>query len=287
MKVGYLGPRGTFTDIAVHSAFPDYEGIAYTTIPECMEAVKKEEVDIAVVPFENALEGSVNFTIDYLFHEEAVPIKAELIVPIQQHFMVHPSQQRNWREVERILSHPQAIAQSYKFLHHDFRGATIEQMTSTAAAAKYISEHPELKMAAIANKLAAEKYKLTIVKENIHDYAFNHTRFIVLSHQSEQNLSIQLKNSSSNVKTTIMVTIPMDRAGGLHQVLSAFAWRQINLSKIESRPLKTGLGNYFFMIDINQSIEDILVKNAITEIEALQCTVKLLGSYSTYEVEKI
>ncbi|KQL53415.1 prephenate dehydratase [Heyndrickxia shackletonii] len=286
MKVGYLGPRGTFTDLAVRSAFPDLEGIAYTTIPECIEAVKKEEVEIAVVPFENALEGSVNLTIDYLFHEETVPIKAELIVPIQQHLMVHPSQQKNWREVEKILSHPQAIAQSHKFLYHHFRGVTIEQMTSTAAAAKYISEHPELKMAAIANKIAAEKYKLTIVKENIHDYAFNHTRFIVLSRHNEENLSIQLK-STSVVKTTIMVTIPTDRAGGLHQVLSAFAWRQINLSKIESRPLKTGLGNYFFMIDINQSFDDILVKNAIEEIEALECTVKYLGSYQTYKVEEI
>jgi len=286
MKVGYLGPRGTFTDLAVRSAFPDFEGIAYTTIPECMEAVKKEEVEIAVVPFENALEGSVNLTIDYLFHEETVPIKAELIVPIQQHLMVHPSQQKNWKEVEKILSHPQAIAQSHKFLYGKFRGVTIEQMTSTAAAAKFISEHPELKMAAIANKIAAEKYKLTIVKENIHDYAFNHTRFIVLSRHNEEKLAIQLK-STSDVKTTIMVTIPTDRAGGLHQVLSAFAWRQINLSKIESRPLKTGLGNYFFMIDINQSFDDILVKNAIEEIEALECTVKFLGSYQTYKVEEI
>lgn len=286
MKVGYLGPRGTFTDLAVRSAFPDYEGIAYTTIPECLEAVKKAEVDIAVVPFENALEGSVNLTIDYLFHEETVPIKAELIVPIQQHLMVHPSQQNNWTEVEKILSHPQAIAQSHKFLYRNFRGATIEQMTSTAAAAKYISEHPELKFAAIANKIAAEKYKLTIVKENIHDYAFNHTRFIVLSQYNEEKIAIHLK-STYDVKTTIMVTIPTDRAGGLHQVLSAFAWRQINLSKIESRPLKTGLGNYFFMIDINQSFDDILVKNAIEEIEALECTVKLLGSYQTYKVDEI
>jgi prephenate dehydratase len=285
MKAGYLGPKGTFTDMAVQCAFPEYEGIAYTTIPECIEAVNKKDVDIAVVPFENALEGSVNLTIDYLFHEEVAPIKAEIIVPIQQHFMVHPSQQENWQEVERVVSHPHAIAQCYKFLHNNFRGASIEQMTSTAAAAKYTSEHPELKIAAIANKLAAEKYKLTIVKENIHDYEFNHTRFIVLANHGEQNVLIPL--NSSNEKTTIMVTIPTDRAGGLHQVLSAFAWRQINLSKIESRPLKTGLGNYFFMIDINHSINEILVQNAIAEIEALHCTVKLLGSYASHEVEKV
>ncbi|MBS4173686.1 prephenate dehydratase [Bacillus sp. FJAT-49736] len=286
MRVGYLGPKGTFTDIAVQSAFPGYDGIAYTTIPECLEAVKTEEVDIAVVPFENALEGSVHLTIDYLFHEIAAPIRAEIIIPIEQHFMVHPSQHQNWSEVEKILSHPQAIAQSYKFLHHHFKGVAIEQMTSTAAAAKFVSAHPEMKIAAIANQLAAEKYGLSIVEKNIHDYSFNHTRFIVVSKYEEKCLGIELTRTS-DVKTTIMVTIPTDRAGGLHQVLSAFAWRQINLSKIESRPLKTGLGNYFFMIDINKSIQETLVKNAVEEIEALQCTVKLLGSYHTYKVEKI
>ncbi|MGE8206096.1 prephenate dehydratase [Heyndrickxia sp. NPDC080065] len=283
MRAGYLGPKATFTDIAVQNAFPDADRIAYTTIPDCLKAVNCKEVDIAIVPFENALEGSVHLTIDYLFHETNPPIRAEIIVPIQQHLMVHPTQVNNWNEVERILSHPHALAQCHKFLHHQFRGVTLEQMTSTAAAAKYISEHPELKIAAIANELAAEKYNLQIVKENIHDYDFNHTRFIVLAHNDTVVLP---KLAAEYQKTTIMVTLPSDRAGALHQVLSAFAWRQINLSKIESRPLKTGLGHYFFMIDINESIEDDLVKNALAEIESLGCNVRILGSYSSYNVKQ-
>ncbi|MGE6259554.1 prephenate dehydratase [Heyndrickxia sporothermodurans] len=283
MKAGYLGPKATFTDIAVQNAFPDSEGVAYSTIPDCFKAVKSREVDMAIVPFENALEGSVHLTTDYLFHELNPPIRAEIIVPIQQHLMVHPTQLKNWNEVERILSHPHALAQCHKFLHHQFRGVTLEQMTSTAAAAKYISEHPELKIAAIANELAAEKYNLQIVKENIHDYTFNHTRFIVLAHPDTE-ISPALK--ATYEKTTIMVTLPSDRAGALHQVLSAFAWRQINLSKIESRPLKTGLGHYFFMIDINQSIEDSLVRHAFEEIESLGCKVKILGSYSSFHIQE-
>ncbi|QQZ10731.1 prephenate dehydratase [Heyndrickxia vini] len=283
MKAGYLGPKATFTDIAVQNAFPDAERIGYTTIPDCFKAVINNEVDMAVVPFENALEGSVHLTTDYLFHETNPPIRAEIIVPIQQHLMVHPMQYNKWNEVERILSHPHALAQCHKFLHNQFRGVTLEQLTSTAAAAKYVSEHPESNIAAIANELAAEKYNLKIVKENIHDYDFNHTRFIVLAHSHTEILP---SLTSTYEKTTIMVTLPSDRAGALHQVLSAFAWRRINLSKIESRPLKTGLGHYFFMIDINQSIEDQLVKNAIEEIESLGCHVKILGSYFSYHTQK-
>ncbi|GIN38644.1 prephenate dehydratase [Heyndrickxia oleronia] len=279
MRVGYLGPKATFTDIAVQNTFPDAERIAYTTIPDCLNAVKCREVDIAIVPFENALEGTVHLTIDYLYHEINPPIRAEVIVPIQQHLMVHPLQTNNWTEVEKILSHPHALAQCHQFLHQQFRGVTLEQFTSTAAAAKYISEHPELKLAAIANEMAAEKYHLQIVKENIHDYHFNHTRFIVLAHE---DVKVNKELKPLYQKTTIMVTLPSDRAGALHQVLSAFAWRQINLSKIESRPLKTGLGHYFFMIDINHEMQNQLVKNALEEIEVLGCKVKVLGSYSSY-----
>ncbi|KHD86866.1 prephenate dehydratase [Heyndrickxia ginsengihumi] len=280
MKAAYLGPEATFTDIAVQSIFPNVERIAYKTIPECLEAVKEKKVEMAVVPFENALEGSVHLTVDYLYHEENPPIRGEIIVPIEQHFMVHPAQANDWQEVEKIVSHPHALAQCHKFLHHEFRRATIEQMTSTAAAAKFVSEHPELKWGAIANELAAQQYDLTIVKANVHDYLFNHTRFIALSYEE-----IDAKASSTLQKSTIMVTLPADRAGALHQVLSAFAWRQINLSKLESRPLKTGLGNYFFMIDINHPIEDVLVQYALKEIEALGCEVKVLGSYSSFLVK--
>jgi prephenate dehydratase len=282
LKAGYLGPKATFTDIAVQSAFPGMERIPFETIPDCLDAVKMKKVDVAVVPLENTLEGSVHLTVDYLYHESNPPIIAEITVPIQQHLMVHPENHGSWKETEKVFSHPHAIAQCHKFLHNDLRGASIGQVTSTAAAAKYVRDHPELKAAAIANELAAEKYQLSIVKRNIHDLPFNHTRFIALSSLALQN-GINL--GISHVKTTVMVTLPSDRAGALHQVLSAFAWRSLNLSKIESRPLKTGLGNYFFMIDILKNSENVLVQNAIAEIEAIGCTVKVLGGYASYEAD--
>lgn len=279
LKAAYLGPKATFTDMAVQSAFPHIETRPYMTIPDCMRAVENKEVHIAVVPLENALEGSVNLTIDYLFHEVNLPIVAEIIVPIQQHLMVHRDHALNWQQVEKILSHSHAIAQCHKYLHREFPHATLEQTTSTAAAAKFVSEHPEMKIAAIANKAAAQKYQLDIVEKNIHDYSFNHTRFIVLSNLSTD---VQIALDAQTEKTTMMLTLPKNRSGALHQVLSAFAWRNIDLSKIESRPLKTGLGDYFFIIDINQKMDEVLLPNAITEIETLGCTVKVLGSYCSY-----
>lgn len=285
MKIAFLGPKATFTDIAVRELFPNDEGIPYTTIPDCLDAVIKKEVDACVVPLENALEGSVNITLDYLIHEMKLPIMAEVTAPIKQHLLVHPIHQNDWQNLEAIYSHSHAIAQCHKFLHHHYKGIPRVEVTSTAAAAKYVREHPEEHAAAIANELAATEYDLAIAKADIHDFDFNHTRFIVLSNQplsfEEQALPI------AGNKTTLMITLPVDdRSGALHQVLSAFSWRKLNLSKIESRPTKTGLGNYFFIIDVEMSMDDILIPGAIAELEALGCSVEVLGSYPYFQIKK-
>lgn len=165
------------------------------------------------------------------------------------------------------------------------KNVTRVNVTSTAAAAKYVSEHPEEKAAAIANELAAEEYGLAIVKRNIHDLDFNHTRFIILSKSSMDLSGYSLPVKS--FKTTLMVTLPPeDRSGALHQVLSAFAWRKLNLTKIESRPTKTGLGNYFFIIDVDMKMDDVLIPGAIAELEALGCSVNVLGSYPSFQIVK-
>jgi prephenate dehydratase len=283
VKVGYLGPRATFADMAVRKMFPEYEKVPYATIPTCMDAVVADEVDLAVVPLENALEGSVNITIDYLIHEVNLPILGEITVPIRQHFMVHPSHAENWQETERIFSHSHAIAQCHKFLHANFPKIVCENTTSTAAAAQFVYEHPEIKAAAIANDLAAKEYGLAIVKPDIHDVSFNHTRFIILAKRP-----LDLPENHPNFhgfKTSLMVTLPSDHPGVLHTVLSAFAWRKLNLSKIESRPSKTGLGNYFFIIDIEMKMDEVLIPGAIAELEALGCGVNVLGSYPSYHLE--
>jgi prephenate dehydratase len=281
VKVGYLGPKATFTELAVNQFFSGFYIEPYRTIPECMDAVMNHEVDFAVVPVENALEGSVNITLDYLTLEVQVPITAEITTPIRQHFMVHPENRDSWKTVTKIYSHPHAIAQCHKFLHSKFKGIPYESTNSTAAAALLVKNHPEQKTAAIANELAAKEYGLAIVEKDIHDYDFNHTRFIVLSDQKDFRF---MENGFVGYKTSVMVTLPADHAGALHQVLSAFAWRKINLSKIESRPMKTGIGNYFFIIDIEMKLDEVLIPGAISELEALGCGVKVLGSYPSFKI---
>jgi prephenate dehydratase len=276
VKVGYLGPKATFTELAVKKVFQGFEPEPYQTIPESMDAIVDKEVELAVVPIENALEGSVNITLDYLTQVVQIPIIGEITLPIKQHLMVHPDNKENWQDVSKVYSHSHAIAQCHKFLHNHLKGVPFESISSTAAAALMVMENPELKIAAIANELAAQEYGLSIVKRDVHDFDYNHTRFVVLS---EKDLDFQLISGSSHYKTTLMVTLPSDRAGALHQVLSAFAWRKLNLSKIESRPMKTGIGNYFFIIDLEMKLDEVLIPGAIAELEALGCGVTLLGSY--------
>lgn len=282
MKVGFLGPKATFTELAVKKVFPGFELEPYRTIPESMDAVVAEKVDLAVVPVENALEGSVNITLDYLTHVVQLPIVGEITIPIKQHLMVHPANAENWRRVTKIFSHSHAIAQCHKFLHNQFKDIPFESVNSTAAAAKMVMDQPELNAAAIANELAAKEYGLAIVQRNIHDFDYNHTRFVVLS---ERALDFEAISGSSHYKTTLMVTLPTDKAGTLHMVLSAFAWRKINLSKIESRPMKTGIGNYFFIIDLEMKLDEVLIPGAMAELEALGCGVTLLGSYPSIMVD--
>lgn len=139
-------------------------------------------------------------------------------------------------------------------------------------------------MQRIGNASSAEKYGLEIVEHNIHDFHFNHTRFVVLS---KHNTRLPIEKSDGQPKTTLMLTLPQDVvSGALHQVLSVFAWRKLNLSKIESRPLKTGLGNYFFIIDVLADESEPMMRGAFEELYALGCKVKSLGTYYTYNASE-
>ncbi|MFJ7974762.1 prephenate dehydratase [Peribacillus sp. JNUCC 23] len=282
-EIAFLGPKATFTDLAVSQLFPDAKKIPMPTILDCLDAVEKGEVKLALVPIENALEGSVNITIDYLTHEAQLPIRGEIIIPIQQHYMVHPTHNDLAFKPDIVYSHSHAIAQCHKFLHRELKGIPYEYTTSTAAAAKMVKENPERKIAAIANEMAAEEYGLVITNRNVHDYSHNHTKFVVVSRE-EVAYHGHLAAEGGR-KTTLMVMLPADYTGALHQVLSAFAWRKLNLSKIESRPMKTGLGDYLFIIDVEMAMDEVLIPGTIAELEALGCKVSILGSYPSFSVK--
>ncbi|MEI3614466.1 prephenate dehydratase [Pseudogracilibacillus sp. SO30301A] len=278
-KIGYLGPRGTFTKLAVDAAFNGDQKIAFKTIPECMDAVNDGKVKIGVVPIENAIEGTVHLSIDYLVHQVRLPIIAEIVVPIQQNLLVHSNFNGTLSDIKEVHSHRHAIAQCQQYLHKKLPNATIHYTNSTGSAAEMVSANGN-PIAAIGNTLAAKEFNLTIYEENIHDYPNNHTRFIVLAKDQKH---VKINRPKTLERTSLLITLPEDRAGVLHQVLSAFAWRKMNLSKIESRPMKTGLGNYFFIIDVDEPYDDALFPGVQGELEALGCNVNILGTYPVYQ----
>ena len=281
-KIGYLGPKGTFTKVAVDAAFNGDNKVAFKTIPECIDAVNNGTVKIGVVPIENAIEGTVHLSIDYLVHQVRLPIVAEIVVPIKQNLLVHPQFDGKLTDIKEIHSHRHAIAQCQQYIHKHIPNATIHYTNSTGSAAEMVSANSN-PVAAIGNILAAEEYGLTIFKQNIHDYPNNHTRFIVLAKEKEV---VKINHPVSLERTSLLITLPEDRAGVLHQVLSAFAWRKMNLSKIESRPMKTGLGNYFFIIDVDEPYDDALFPGVQGELDALGCKVTILGTYPVYQIGK-
>ncbi|MFC3039274.1 prephenate dehydratase [Virgibacillus xinjiangensis] len=280
-KIGYLGPKGTFTKMAVDSTFNGEDKQAFDTIPACMDAVQAGDIDIAVVPLENAIEGTVQMTVDYLVHQVRLPVVAEVVVPIQQHLLVRKDFSGGLGEITEVHSHTQAIAQCHQFIHQQLPNAEVHFASSTAKAAEMVSTS-DAPIAAIANRLAAEEYGLRIMSESVHDYSNNHTRFAVLTKNADD---ISIKHPVQTERTSLLITLPSDHAGALHQVLSAFAWRKMNLSKIESRPMKTGLGNYFFIIDVDQPYDEVLFPGVEAELQALGCKVTMLGTYPVYQVE--
>ncbi len=281
VKIGYLGPKGTFTKLAVDAAFNGDEKVAFQTIPQCMDAVENGDIDIGVVPIENAIEGTVHLTIDYLVHQVRLPIHGEIVVPIQQHLLVHEHFSGDEKDILEIHSHQHAIAQCQQYIHKHMPNATTYFTDSTGSAAEMVSKNGR-PIAAIGNHLAAEEYNLNMLKTDIHDYPNNHTRFVVLA--KDPSL-VRIKQKTDLEKTSLLITLPEDRAGVLHQVLSAFAWRKMNLSKIESRPMKTGLGNYFFIIDADEPYDDALFPGVQGELEALGCKVTILGTYPVYHLK--
>lgn len=271
----YFGSEASNTHLAALQTFGEENLISKATILDCFKAVAEGETERAVVPLENSIEGTVSTTLDFLYEFEGIRIAAEMVMPITHHLMVHPGQE----EIEKIYSHPQALAQCYHFLEQNYKGVIQQEFGSTAAAAKRVAEHPEKKYAAIANTFAAKQYGLKILHADIQDMEENHTKFIIIS-KKEKGLSLSKKRIAE--KTSMILTLPEDHPGGLHQVLSVFAWRRMNLTKIESRTLKTGLGNYFFFLNVDGKWDNPLYKNSVEELESIGVSLKFLGHYEEY-----
>ena len=272
MLVGYLGPKGSFSHQVALKAFPEAHLEPYPNITEVIKAYERGQVDLSIVPVENSIEGSVHETLDYLFHQVQIQAVAELIQPIKQQLLACQTD----GPIETIFSHPQALAQPKIYILEHYPNAKLEITASTAAAARLVAEHPEEPYAAIAPETAAEEYGLQLVARDIQEMSENFTRFWVLGCKRPEFALEKLAP-----KKTLGLTLPDNLPGALYKALSVFAWRGIDLTKIESRPLKTALGEYFFIIDVNGEQESLL-QFALEELTAIGITYKILGQYSVH-----
>lgn len=270
-KIGYLGPEGTFSQEAVLTIAKNYtELIAFSTIINIFESLENGEIDEAVVPIENSTEGSVLITLDALTHFD-VKIKKEIILPIQQNILLQKGQKLD--NITLICSHQQALAQCRNYINK--LGKQVHATESTANAARYVTEISTA--AVIGSKSLAQKYNLEVIDTNIQDYQNNVTRFCLLSDCDEEV-------PTGNDKTSIIISLKDDKPGGLYTVLKEFATNKINLTKIESRPSKEGMGKYIFYIDFEGHHKEDKIRETTTKLEEKVKFMKILGSYSSINV---
>ena len=273
MRVAYLGPAGTFTEEALRGSAPGaVEEVPYPSIYETVMAVHERETDMAVVPIENSLEGSVTTTLDTLATEAAdVQIAKEFVLPVRHNLIARHEMPLS--QIERVISHPQATPQCARFLRERLPHAERASAGSTAEAVRVVAEANE-PWAAIGSRLAGDLYGAVVLAEGIEDESGNETRFVWLAREGHEPLG-------EPTKTSIVFWGFNDASpGALVAVLTELSSRDINLTKIESRPRRVGgLGHYMFFADLEGSAADDHVAQALGALAQRVRAMKVLGSY--------
>lgn len=273
LRVGFLGPEGTFTEQALLSQ-PDLAAqrlVALPSIPEVLASVAEGRVDLGFVGIENSIEGAVTVTVDTLAFETDLLIQREVEMGVQMHLLA-PSGV-GLGDIRRVLSIPVAAAQCRGFLHGALPIAQVVATSSTVEAALLVAgAEGDGHTAAIAPSVAAKLYGLDVLASDIEDHPDNTTRFVVVSREG-------IPAPTGHDKTSIVVFQRTDRPGSLLAILQEFAARSINLTKLESRPTKKGLGNYCFMMDLEGHVGEELVADCLRDLKSKVEDVKFLGSY--------
>jgi len=266
LTVGYLGPEGTFTHAAAREQFGSSADLtAVDSIPQIFAEVEHRRVDFGVVPVENSTEGAVTSTLDLLV-ESPLHVTAEVMLDVRQCLLGRASA---LTEIRRVLSHPQALAQCRRWLADHLPKATREETASTSRAAELAAADPTA--AAIASRMAAERYGLRVLAENIQDETANVTRFFVLG-------PTDASTPSGDDKTSVLCTVK-DEVGVLAKLLQPLARAGVSLHKIESRPLRGRPWEYVFFLDLCGHRSDPRVKQALARMAPLTTLMKILGSY--------
>ncbi|WP_028543595.1 prephenate dehydratase [Paenibacillus taiwanensis] len=274
-------PEGSVShEAAVYLLGQGHEFVHYKLISDVFRATADGITEYSVIPIENTIEGSVNLHMDWLVHEVDLPFQVEWAFPSIQNLIGRQEEVgHDWSRIRKVLSHPVAMAQCLQFLRNNLPHVEQESVSSTSEAVRMVKNSPGQGLVAIGTLLGAKTHQLDVLAEQVTDHDNNFTRFVLVGNHPV------VATEHARSKTTMLIMMPEDFPGALHQVLAAFAWRKINLSRIESRPTKRKLGNYYFYMDIEMPLNAVLLQSAIAEIEALGFQVRILGSYPSYSSE--
>ena len=265
LSIACLGPLGTFSEAAAIKQFGHAASVRpHATIDEVFRAVESGADDYGVAPVENSTEGAVGRTLD-LMTSTSLTVCGEVVLRIEQHLMRLP---QSAGAVERVYSHAQSLAQCHEWLNRELATAQRVPVASNAEAARRAAEDPA--SAAIAGELAAERYGLAIAHRNIEDEANNTTRFWVLGRHAA--------GRSGQDKTSLIVGA-RNRPGAVHELLGPLARHGVSMSRLESRPARTGLWEYVFFVDLEGHRDDPAVSAALAELQSLAALVRVLGAY--------
>jgi prephenate dehydratase len=266
----YLGPSGTFTEAALIGITTSGDHlIPYANVTAALEAVRSGIAEFALVPIENSVEGVVARTLDELATGDALEIVAETTTPVTFALMTLPA--NSTKQITRIATHPHAESQCRAYIAREFPDAEIITTPSTAAAAEGLKDKNW--DGAIAAKIAADKYGLTVIAENIGDNDAAVTRFVLVRKPGA------VPPSTGNDRTSLVAYIDIDHVGALLEILTEFSKNGVNLSFIQSRPTGRELGHYHFIIDVEGHQSDVAVSRSIIGLRAICEDIRVLGSY--------
>jgi prephenate dehydratase len=270
-RVGFLGPHGTFAEEALLTQ-PDLaaaEQVPLRTVPHVITAVESGEVDVGLVPLENSIEGTVTVTLDTLAFDTDLLIQREVDLPISLHLCARPG--TRLADVRTVVSHPNPLGQCRAWLASKLPEAELIAANSTAEAASQVAAAERADLASIGTKFGADLAGLDVLASEIEDHPENETRFVLVG--------TGVPAPTGHDKTSIVCFQRENRPGSLLAILQEFAARAINLTKLESRPTKQGLGEYCFFIDFRGHVSDELIADCLRNLVANQAEVKFLGSY--------
>jgi len=278
MAVAFLGPRGTFSEeAALQYGGPDAELVAFSSIPALTSAVETGLADVAVLPIENSIEGSVSTTLDLLIYETGLKIIGEAIVPVR-HVLVTPVGAK-LSDIETIYSHPQALGQTRRFQERFLPKATQVAWLSTAGAIEEVVKLNDPTKAAIGPERAHVLYGGQILARDIQDVRSNLTRFIVLADREMP--------PSGDDKTLLGLTVKGNVPGILAKVIAPFAREGLQLTKLESRPMKGHLWEYVFLIDFEGHQQDERFQRVLQDLAEPVATLKVFGSFPRFPLESL